>query len=99
MLRLAVALIPAILLCLIVNGVRSQSNAPRRLTTTAQESFNINPTLSGDGTRVVFESSAAVAGSSHVGFRVVALETNATNAPATPSELSRSRGPAPAISQ
>ncbi|MFL6286546.1 MAG: lamin tail domain-containing protein, partial [Pyrinomonadaceae bacterium] len=96
MLRLAVALIPAILLCLIVNGVRSQSNAPRRLTTTAHEAFNINPTLSGDGSRVVFESSA---GSTPAGFRVVALETDATSAPATPAELSRSRGPAPSVSR
>src|SRR2546423_4365138 len=55
--RLAVVLITAASLCLLVNGVRSQVNAPRRLTTTAPESFNINPTLSGDGLRVVFESS------------------------------------------
>jgi Tol biopolymer transport system component len=97
--RLAVVLISLTILCVLVAGVRSQSNAPRRLTTTAPESFNINPTLSGDGSRVLFESNA---NSTPTGFRVVALEinsTNATNAPATPAELSRSRGPAPAVSQ
>src|SRR5689334_20853541 len=77
-------------------GARTQSNAPRRLTTTAQESVNINPTLSGDGARVVFETNA---GSTPAAFRVVALGTDATNAAVSPSELSRSRGPAPAVSQ
>ncbi|HKG14899.1 MAG TPA: lamin tail domain-containing protein, partial [Pyrinomonadaceae bacterium] len=100
--RLAVVLISATIFCLLVAGVRSQSNAPRRLTTTAPESVNINPTLSGDGSRVVFESSA---GSTPAGLRVVALETNetratnATDASVLPTELSRSRGPAPAVSQ
>ncbi|HVF44103.1 MAG TPA: hypothetical protein VM936_13860, partial [Pyrinomonadaceae bacterium] len=94
--RLAVVLISVTIFGLLVAGVRSQSNAPRRLTTTAHESVNINPTLSGDGSRVVFESSA---GSTPAGFRVVALETNAAAASAPASELSRSRGPAPAVSQ
>jgi Tol biopolymer transport system component len=97
--RLAVVFIPAIIFFMLAAGARTQSNAPRRLTTTAQESVNLNPTLSGDGTRVIFETSA---GSTPAAFRVVALETDATNAAnvsATPSELSRSRGPAPAVSQ
>lgn len=94
--RLAVVFSSVAIFCLCVAGARSQSNAPRRLTTTALESVNINPTLGGDGSRVVFESSA---GSTPVGFRVVALETNTTDPPAPPTELSRSRGPAPAVSQ
>jgi Tol biopolymer transport system component len=94
--RLAVVFVPVIIFCMLAAGARTQSNAPRRLTTTAHESVNINPTLSGDGTRVVFETSA---GSTPAAFRVVAMDTNATNAAGTPSELSRSRGPAPAVSQ
>lgn len=97
--RLTVVLSSAIIFCLLAAGVRSQTSVPRRLTTTAPESVSINPTLSGDGSRVVFESSA---GSTPAGFRVVALSTNATNAADAsflPSELSRSRGPAPAVSQ
>lgn len=94
--RLAVVLISVTIFCLLAAGARSQSNAPRRLTTTPHESVNINPTLSGDGSRVVFESSASV---TPAGFRVVALETDATNASVSPTELSRSRGPAPAVSQ
>ncbi|HYY99483.1 MAG TPA: lamin tail domain-containing protein, partial [Pyrinomonadaceae bacterium] len=95
--RLAVVLVPSIAFCLLAAGARSQSDAPRRLTNTAPESVNINPSLSGDGSRVVFETSAPAAGSTAAGFRVVALEANADSAP--PSELSRSRGPAPALSQ
>ena len=94
--RLAVVFISATIFCMLAAGVRSQSSTPRRLTTTAPESVNINPALSGDGSRVVFESSA---GSTPAGFRVVALETDSTNAPAPAAELSRSRGPAPAVSQ
>lgn len=94
--RLAVVFIPTVIFLVLAAGARSQSNAPRRLTTTPRESVNINPTLSGDGSRVVFESSA---GSTPAALRVVALETDATDAPVTLSELSRSRGPAPAVSQ
>ncbi|HVF42904.1 MAG TPA: hypothetical protein VM936_07840, partial [Pyrinomonadaceae bacterium] len=94
--RLAAVLVPTVIFCVLAAGARSQSNAPRRLTTTAHESVNINPTLSGDGSRVVFESSA---GSAPAGLAVVALETDSTDASATPNVLSRSRGPAPAVSQ
>jgi Tol biopolymer transport system component len=59
--RLSVALIFAAALCLLVTGVSSQNESVRRLTETDASALNLNPTLSGDGSRVVFESSADLA--------------------------------------
>ncbi|MDT5293363.1 MAG: hypothetical protein QOJ76_243 [Acidobacteriota bacterium] len=84
-------------LCLLATGVGSQSNAPRRITNTAPEAFNLNPTLSGDGRRLAFESSADLAATGAGGsFRVISAETSAQ--PAF-KELARSRAPAPALSR
>ena len=85
--RLSIALIFAVALCLLVTGVRSQSESVRRVTNTTAQTLNLNPTLSGDGSRVVFESSAdlAAAGAGRA-FHLVASE-----APASASETSAPR--------
>jgi len=94
--RFAVALIIAAVFCLLFNGAHSQTEAPRRFTQTPDEALNLNPTLSGDGKRVVFESSADVASTGTPNsFRVVAADTS----PESFKELSPTRGPAPAVSQ
>ena len=102
--RLSIALIFAVALCLLVTGVRSQSESVRRVTNTTAQTLNLNPTLSGDGSRVVFESSAdlAAAGAGRA-FHLVASEAPAsaseTSAPDAFKELAPARGPAPALSQ
>jgi len=54
---LAVAFLLVTILCVIPRRVSSNSNVVR-LTTTAEQSLNLNPSLSDDGRVVVFESSA-----------------------------------------
>ena len=94
--RFTVALIIVISFCLFINGAHSQTETPRRVTVTPDETTNLNPTLSGDGSRVVFESSADLAATGVTNsFHVVAADTSA----ATFKELSPTRGPAPAVSQ
>jgi hypothetical protein len=95
--RTAIAVIFIAFLCLLVTGVNSQSNTPRRVTNTAPETINLNPTLSGDGSRLAFESSADLAANGAGGaFHLVSTGTAAQ--PAF-KELSRSRAPTPALSQ
>lgn len=87
----------AVCLCLLVIRVDSQSEGVRRVTHTQLGTINLNPMLSGDGSRVAFESSADLgAADSGTGLRLISADT--TQAP-TFSELSRSRAPAPALSQ
>nr|MDQ5837793.1 Ig-like domain-containing protein [Acidobacteriota bacterium] len=75
--RLFIALVCAAALCLLAAGVRSQNESVRRLTNTPAETLSLNPTLSGDGSRVVFESSADLAAAgTGVGFHVVASATS-----------------------
>jgi len=75
--RLSVAVVCAAALCLLAAGVRSQSESIRRVTNTPAETLNLNPTLSGDGSRLAFESSADLAAAgTGVGFHVIASETS-----------------------
>jgi len=70
----------------------------RRITNTAEDGISINPSISGDGRMVAFESTEDVAGSGGAeGFR--AIRANVGIDPATFVELSATRAPAPAISQ
>ncbi|HYH84732.1 MAG TPA: lamin tail domain-containing protein, partial [Pyrinomonadaceae bacterium] len=95
--RFIATLIFATALCLLVTTARSVGDEIRRLTNTAHETFNLNPTLSGDGGRVVFESSADLAATrTGRAFHVVAADTAA---PLSFKELAPSRGPAPSLSQ
>ena len=86
-------------LCLLgLWGARSQTGGLRRVTNTTEEGININPSLSGDGRRISFESTEDVAhagGNDH--FR--AIRADVTNDPAAFTQLSGTRAPAPGISQ
>jgi disulfide oxidoreductase YuzD len=88
-----------IALCLLgLWGARSQTGGLRRVTNTTEEGININPSLSGDGRRVSFESTEDLAhagGSDH--FR--SIRADITSDPAAFTQLSGTRAPAPGISQ
>jgi len=86
-------------ICLWVAGVRSQGSATlRRITNTAERGLNLNPTLSGDGRRIAFESSEDVAGTSgSANFR--ALLADLTDESVAFRQVAASRAPAPAMSQ
>ena len=98
--RAAVAVIAAPLFALAAGAgpqTGSQSWPPRRVTGTAPEVLNLNPTLSGDGSRVAFESGADLAaGGAGGGFRLVAAATSTRD---SFKELALARAPAPALSQ
>jgi len=97
------------MLALIVAGVavlclsalrpaRTQSAGLRRITNTTEEGININPSISGDGKIVAFESTEDVAGASGTDhFR--AIRANVTVDPATFFQMAGSRAVAAAISQ
>jgi uncharacterized repeat protein (TIGR01451 family) len=86
-------------LCLL--GLRvttSQTGGLRRVTNTTDEGININPSLSGDGRRIAFESTEDLAhagGSDH--FRTIRADL--ASDPAVFTQLSGTRAPAPGISQ
>ncbi|MGH9941925.1 MAG: Ig-like domain-containing protein, partial [Pyrinomonadaceae bacterium] len=85
--------------CLYAASAGSQSGAPRRITTTAEHSLNLNPTLSGDGRVVAFESTADLSDTAGpAGFRF--LRANLAGGDALRfTQLASSRAPAPAMSQ
>ena len=76
-LRLTAAFLFAALACSIVaTAGRTQTSAPPRLTNTPAHATSLNPTLSGDGRRVAFESSADLTGAGGAqGFRAFLAET------------------------
>jgi hypothetical protein len=86
-------------LCLLgLWGATSQTGGLRRVTITTDEGININPSLSGDGRRISFESTEDIAhagGSDH--FR--AIRADITSDPAAFIQFSGTRAPAPGISQ
>ena len=87
------------LVCLIVSRpAATQSPGLRRVTITTEEGINLNPSISGDGKIVAFESTEDVAtagGSDH--FR--AIRTNVGDAPATFFQMAGTRAVAAAVSQ
>lgn len=92
-------LVGATILCAL--GLRlgqTQSTGLRRITNTSEEAININPSISGDGRIVTFESTediAGVGGSDH--FR--AIRANIAVDPATFVQMGGTRAVTPAISQ
>ncbi len=89
----------AILACLVMlrPGV-TQSTGLRRITNTNEEGLNLNPSISGDGRVVAFESTedvAAAGGTDH--FR--AITVNIEIDPGTFFQVAGSRAVTPAISQ
>jgi uncharacterized protein (TIGR03437 family) len=92
-------LVGAVVLC--VHGLRlgqTQSTGLRRITNTSEEAININPSISGDGRIIAFESTedlAAAGGTDH--FR--AIRANVGADPATFSQMGGTRAVSPAVSQ
>ncbi len=98
--RLVVLIILAtVVACLVrVRVARVQSSTLRRITNTTEEGINLNPSISGDGRVIGFESTedvAAVGGTDH--FR--AIRANISSDPASFFQVAGSRFVAPAISQ
>ncbi|MDT4968945.1 MAG: uncharacterized protein QOJ64_3682, partial [Acidobacteriota bacterium] len=95
------ALFAAIILslCLLVLWrTSSQTGGLRRVTNTTEEGININPSLSGDGRRIAFESTEDVAhagGTDH--FR--AIRADVVSDPPVFLQYAGTRAPAPGISQ
>src|SRR5437588_159206 len=95
---LAPILVCTAALCLINLKQAQTQSTLRRITNTTEEGININPSVSGDGRIVAFESTEDVAGaggSDH--FR--AIRANITNDPANFAQMGGSRAAAPAVSQ
>jgi uncharacterized protein (TIGR03437 family) len=96
---LPLVLAGAIALCLFgLRAARPQSAGLRRVTNTSEEGININPSISGDGRIIAFESTEDVAhagGADH--FR--AIRADLTADPATLFQIGGTRAVAPAISQ
>ncbi len=81
-----------------LRGARMQSSTLRRITNTSEEGINLNPSISGDGRIIAFESTedvAAAGGTDH--FR--AIRANISGDPATFLQIAGSRLVTPAISQ
>lgn len=92
-----VLLLLASICLLILNSAQMQSPL-RRITNTSEEGLNLNPSMSGDGRIVAFESTEDVAGAGGLdAFR--AIRANVSVDPPTFIQMGVSRAPAPAISQ
>jgi uncharacterized protein (TIGR03437 family) len=78
-------------------SARSQTGALRRVTNTTEDGVNVNPSLSGDGRRISFESTKDLAGAGGNGFH--ALRADLSTDPATFIQMGVTRAPAPGISQ
>jgi uncharacterized repeat protein (TIGR01451 family) len=85
-------------LCVLVwQSARTQSPL-RRITNTSEEGTSINPSMSGDGRIVAFESTEDIAGAG--GFESFrAIRANVGVDPATFLQIGATRAPAPAVSQ
>ncbi|HEY0079065.1 MAG TPA: lamin tail domain-containing protein [Pyrinomonadaceae bacterium] len=94
----AVFLLLALVLCVArVAVVRSESGAVLRLTVTPDERLSLNPSISGDGRRVGFESSADVAEAGGEGFHALLADLS-HNSPRF-LRMALARASAPALSQ
>jgi len=96
---LALVLVGATVLCFIVlRAGQTQSSVLRRVTNTTEEGINLNPSISGDGRIVAFESTEDIAGAGGADhFR--AIRANVAGDPATFFQMGGTRAVAPAVSQ
>ena len=96
---LAVSVCVLVALCLMgLWAAHTQTGGLRRVTNTTEEGININPSLSGDGRRIAFESTEDLAhagGTDH--FR--AIRADLASDPAAFTQFAGTRAPAPGISQ
>jgi uncharacterized protein (TIGR03437 family) len=93
-------LVLALGLCVVVGSVRSQSDTPlRRITSTSERTLNLNPTLSGDGRRIAFESTGDLSGAVNNSTGFQTLRADVSGETATFTRIAASRAPAPALSR
>ena len=64
--RLLFVLLAAAALCVLFWQTAHMQSAPRRITNTTEEGISINPSISGDGRIVGFESTEDIAGAGDV---------------------------------
>jgi len=96
--RLFASLLSALVFCLSVAAVRSQNDTVRRITVTPEHALNLNPTISGDGRRIAFESTARLTGANGgAGFHAFRADLAGERAEFT--DMAASRAPAPAMSR
>ena len=96
--RLLCSVFSAVVLCAMVWQSARMQSPLRRITNTTEDGISINPSISGDGRIVAFESTEDVAGTGGPeGFR--AIRANVGIDPPNFVELSATRSPAPAVSQ
>src|SRR5262245_1913046 len=93
----ALAIILVISLFLICPRPGSSTSSLRRLTNTAEQAVNLNPSLADEGTIVAFESTADLAATrSDPGFHTVRFDLSLENSPFV--EIARSRSISPSLS-
>ena len=97
--RLALVLLAMTALTLIGwRSAQTQSGGLRRITNTSEEGNNLNPSMSGDGRIIAFESTEDVAGAGGSDqFR--AIRSNVAVDPPTFFQMGGTRAAAPAVSQ
>jgi uncharacterized protein (TIGR03437 family) len=98
--RLFASLLAAFALCLWVAAARSQNDRAtiRRITVTPEHALSLNPTISGDGRRIAFESTANLTGASGgAHFRTLRVDLSGEREAFT--DVAASRAPAPAMSR
>ncbi len=97
--RFLFVLLTAASLCVIVwQSARTQSTL-RHITNTTPEGINLNPSLSGDGRTVAFESTEDVAGAGGNSESFRAIRANVSADPTTFLQMGALRAPASGISQ
>jgi uncharacterized protein (TIGR03437 family) len=95
---LLVVFIAAAALCAMVWQSARMQSPLRRITNATEDAISINPSISGDGRVVAFESTEDIAGSGgSEAFR--AIRANISVDPTTFLQMGLTRAPAPAISQ
>jgi Tol biopolymer transport system component len=84
----------------VVVVVRSQNDTSlRRVTFTSERTLNLNPTISGDGRRIAFESTGDLTGQSTGGAGFHMLRADVTSGSANFTRIAASRAHAPAVSR
>src|SRR3990172_6071072 len=86
-------------LAIAFSAVQGESNLLiHRITNTSEEGINLNPSISGDGRHIAFESTEdLIQSDSGLGFR--GFRANISAQPPAFAQLARSRTVAPALSQ
>jgi uncharacterized protein (TIGR03437 family) len=93
-----VFLLTSAVVCFVYLTAHSQGSSLLSITGTHEHVLNLNPTISGDGRRLAFESTAGLTGAnSRAGFHTLRVDLAGERAVFT--EVAASRAPAPAMSR